>query len=357
MNFSKNFLRSLFALCCFAVMPATVTATEFNLDQQIASLRDSIESGFKQTTGLGFAKFDCDFPSNWPTSQEFFCEATDTEGDQFTYHMWAELDSEDLSYSMSQSVQQLNPSGLAALSQPSDLFLEAFISEDWDTVHSSLSPKLMEQLALEDLKKLLQPTRSELGSIGAAKAKRYSTPGSGIHQLEYYLETSQGKAVARFRFRIGGDSNARIMAFLVTSIPASPLHVKLLSEIGKTVLGRFFDKPIVRLEGSLQGLKYIGDNIDIRAVLSDNTSVAIHVLQNGTALDLDPSDYFFQILDARTLLRLHLNSKSVVASNINCPYEVTPDNQEMECTVTLSEGPDTRFKLLRRGGKHRLIEL
>lgn len=341
-------------MCCFVVTP--VTASEVNLDERVASLRTSVEAEFMQRTGLGFDQFNCDFPSNWPTSQEFSCIAIDTEGDQFTYQMRVELGSEDLAYLTSQSVQQLNPSGLATLSQPSDLFLQAFTNEDWKAVHHSLSPELMKQLTIDDVKKLIQPTRSELGSIGATKTKSYTTPSPGVHQLEYSMETSKGLAVARFRYRIDSDNKAQIMAFLVTSIPGSPLHVKLLSDTGKSVLAQFFDKPIVRLEGPLQDLKYIGDNVEIRAVLSDNTSAAVYALQKGTALDLNPNDYYFQILDATILLKLHLNSKQITSSHIDCPYEVTPDNQEMECAVTLTDGSDARYTLIRRGGKHRLIE-
>lgn len=322
-----------------------------------ASIRAHTESQFKATTGLGFVSFDCAYPNGWPGSREILCDATDEEGDQFIYRLYFEADQREPRSSMMQPVEQLNPEGLAVLSQPSNAFMQAFARSNWNAAFDVLSPPLQQQLGRQGLRDILEPMKSQFGVVKNPVAVFYASPSEGLHQLNYSFDSDQGKAVGRFRLTIDANNSAQIVGFLVTAEPGSPLHAHLLEQSGKDILARYFDQPIVDVDGSFDQLNYIGDNVQINVVLEDGTSVAARIEQFGTSYDLDTNDFRFQVLDAVTVIGLHLASSEQAASSIDCPASVTPDGGYLDCQVTTADGTTRTLRLMRRGGQHRLAEV
>jgi hypothetical protein len=331
-------------------------ASNPELDGTTQKIRGYLEAQFKETTGLGFKEFHCNYPNNWPTNRELVCEATDDESDRFIYRLIFETGQDDPRASMMQPVTQLNPSGLSVLSRPCEAFLLAFAQEDWDAVLASLSPELRNQLGLDGLREILAPLRSMFGNITESQALYYATPSPGLHQLEFSFVTELGEAVGRFRLRIDGQNNPQIVSFLLTAKPGSSLQSVLLEDIGKKVLARFFDQPIKGIEGPFDSLMYVGDNTEVSVMLQDGSSIATRIEQHGSTSDVDGNDYRFQILDAKTLIGMHLSSTFQSVKTIDCPTNVVPDGGLIDCTVTFSDGSNTILRLMRRGGEHRLVE-
>jgi len=316
--------------------------------------RGELESQFRAATGLGFSAFDCAFPQGWPNSREILCDATDEEGDTFLYRLLRVEGQGAPRIIMKQPVGQLNPEGLATLRKPTDAFLAAFIDRDWPAVLASVSPSFESQLGLEDLQALLAPMRDRLDSVGKPQASHYASPSEGLHQLEYSLESSPGEAVGRFRLRFDAQGDPQIVSFLITAKPGSPLYIDLLQDTGKAVLNQFFDQPILRIDGPLHQLLYLGDHVEITLVLADDSRAKARIEQHASAYDLDTDDFRFQVLDASTLIRLHLASQGQTASSIDCPQTVVPDGGTLDCRVTVEDGLTSTARLMRQGGDHRL---
>ena len=319
-------------------------------------IRSYLENQFKEVTGLGFKEFRCDFPDSWPNSREFICFATDEESDRFIYRVIFKEGQDDPLVSMSQPASQLNPSGLAAISAPGDAFLLAFAEEDWEGALASVSKELREQLGLEGMRNILAPLKARLGTVSNPKVRFYANPRQGLHQLDYTLDSDQGKVLGRLRMIIDSENKPQILGFLVTAEPGTPLQAKLLEETGKAVLGQFFDQPISRIEGPLDSLQFIGENAELEVILEDGSRVMARVEQHGSTYDTDSNDYRFQVLDARTLIGLTLASGDKKVKAIDCPSDVTPDGGQLDCTVTFADESTTTFRLMRRGGEHRMAE-
>jgi hypothetical protein len=333
---------------CLANSPADNVPTQ--------EIRGYLENQFRGITGLGFKEFRCDYPDTWPASREFMCFATDEENDQFIYRIVFQPEQNAPLVSMIQPVSQLNPSGLSVLSQPCEAFLAAFANEDWNNAFASLSRELREQLGIDGLKKILVPLREKLGSVSEPQPRYYANPSQSLHQLEFLLNTEPGNAVGRFRLRIDSNNKPQIISFLITAEPGSPLQSLLLKDIGKTVLTQFFDQPIDKIDGPLESLEFIGDNAELQVVMQDGSSVMARIEQKGSTSDIDSNDYSFHVLDARTLIRLYLSSGEQPVQTIECPTDVAPDGGFIDCVVTFNDGSNTDYRLMRRGGEHRLAE-
>jgi hypothetical protein len=351
-SWPKHFLLVLFGLAfletAFASEAETVTVTQ--------GIRSELESQFRAATGLGFKAFDCEYPRGWPASREIPCSATDEENDRFFYRLMREAGQAEPRMSMKQPVNQLNPEGLAVLRQPADAFLSAFIQGDWEAVLATLAPSFQSEIGLEGVRSVLAPIQSGLGTVDKPRAMYYATPSEGLHQLDYALESEPADAIGRFQLRFDGGGSPQIVAFLITSEPGTPLHEQMLKSTGEALLGQFFDQPVERLEGPLDRLVYIGDNEELRLVLADGSSVKARVEQHGTSWDMDSNDYRFQVLDARTLIGLHLASVGRSVASIDCPEDVAPDGGALDCVVTDGSGFASTVRLMRRGGDHRLVD-
>jgi hypothetical protein len=83
--------------------------------------------------------------------------------------------------------------------------------------------------------------------------------------------------------------------------------------------------------------------------------VKARIEQHGSTWDMDSNDYRFQLLDARTLIGLHLASVGRSATSIDCPGDVAPDGGSLDCVVTDASGSTSTVRLMRRGGDHRLV--
>ncbi len=331
-------------------------ANNESLEMATREIRGHLENQFKEVTGLGFREFHCDYPDTWPTSREFTCFATDDESDHFIYRIILGEGQEGPLISMMQPASQLNTSGLATISRPVEAFLIAFVAEDWDGALASLSPELRDKLGLEGLRDILAPLRARLGNVSNPEVRFYASPQEGLHQLEYTLDSAQGGVVGRFRLRIDSENNPQVIAFLVTSEPGGPLQAILLEETGKAALGQFFDQPIRRIDGPLDSLRYIGDNVNLDVTLQDGSTVKARIEQHGSSFDVDGNDYRFNVLDARTLIGLYLASSDRPVKVIDCPGSVAPDGGHVDCMVTFTDDSRKEFRLLRRGGEHRLVE-
>jgi hypothetical protein len=318
-------------------------------------IRSELESQFRSATGLGFKAFDCEYPRGWPASREIPCKATDEEDDRFFYRLLRAEGQNEPRVTMRQPAEQLNPEGLEVLRRPTDAFLLAFMRNDWQAALASLAPSFESQLGLEGVRDILAPVKAEFGTIENSRATYYATPSEGLHQLDYALAVEQGDAIGRFRLRFDAGGNPQIISFLVTAEPGSRLHTRMLESTGKTVLGQFFDQPIGRLEGPLDRLAYIGDHEELLLVLVDGGSVKARVEQHGSTWDMDSNDYRFQVLDARTLIGLHLSSMGRSFASIDCPGDVAPDGGSLDCVVTDPSGSTSTVRLMRRGGEHRLV--
>ena len=337
-------------------LPVTSSASETPPDTATQELRHFLENQFKGVTGLGFKAFRCEYPVTWPTSRELTCYATDEENDRFIYQIASRAGEEDPFVSMMQPVEQLNPSGLSAISRPCEAFLEAFAQANWEGALAALSTELGEQLGIAGLRDILAPLRSELGTVAEPMARYYASPSQGLHQIEYAMDTGAGQAVGRFRLRIDSQNNPQIVSFLVTAEPGSALQAVLLERVGKEVLGQFFDQPINKIVGPLEELRYIGDNAELELTLQDGSSIMARIEQHGSTSDVDSNDYRFQVLDARTIIGLHLASRDQSVKTIDCPSNVAPDGGHVDCAVTFAGGTSTTMRLMRRGGSHRLVE-
>lgn len=318
-------------------------------------IRGELEARFRAATGLGFKDFDCDYPRGWPGSREIPCRATDEEDDRFFYRLMREEGQEEPRFTMKQPVDQLNPEGLAVLREPADAFLAAFVLGDWEAVRASLAPSFGAQLGVEGVRDALGPVKADFGTLGNARAEYYATPSEGLHQLDYAIAAEPGNAIGRFHLRFNAEGTPEIVSFLVTAEPGTALHAKLLESTGKAALGQFFDQPVQRLEGPLDRLAYIGDSEELRLVLADGTSVKARIEQHGSTWDMDSNDYRFQLLDARTLIGLHLASVDRSVASIDCPEDVAPDGGFLDCVVTEASGSTSTVRLMRRGGDHRLV--
>ncbi len=343
-------------LVLFAALCATFCqASEAETAGITEGLRGELENQFRATTGLGFTAFDCEYPRGWPESREILCSATDEEDDRFFYRLLREEGQDEPRVTMKQPVDQLNPEGLAVLRRPTDAFLSAFIEGDWAAVMAAVSPAFESQLGQEGLRNILEPIRTRLDSVGNPQARFYATPSEGLHQLDYSLATDPGDAVGRFQLRFDPEGRPQIVSFLVTAEPGTALHGALLESTGKAVLGQFFDQPVQRIEGSLAQLRYIGDHEEVSLVLADDSRRMARVEQHGSTHDMDSNDYRFQVLDARTLIGLHLASIGQSASSIDCPRDVVPDGGILDCVLTDESGGTSTVRLQRRGGDHRLV--
>jgi hypothetical protein len=340
-----------------AVFSSWCQAGDAELAGITEGIRGELETQFRASTGLGFRDFDCTYPQGWPDSREILCSATDDEDDRFFYRLLREEGEDEPRVTMKQPVDQLNPEGLAILRQPTDGFLSAFIKKDWDAVMASVSPSFESQLGLEGIRNILAPIHTQMGSAGNPQATYYATPSEGLHQLDYSLTTEPGEALARFRLRLDSGGNPQIVSFLVTAEPGTALHGELLEHTGKAVLGQFFDLPIQRIDGPLEQMVYLGDQEEISLVLADDSRIRARIEQHGSASDMDSNDYRFQILDARTLIGLHLASVGQSVTSIDCPQEVAPDGGSIDCAVTTEGGSVSAIRLMRRGGDHRLMDL
>lgn len=352
-----RFLTCLTVTVACLVLPESSMANDAEFAETTEGIRGHLEAQFKAVSGLGFKAFNCQYPKNWPAGSEIVCNATDEENDRFIYRLIFAPGQDEPRVSMIQPVSQLDPSGLAAISRPCDAFFIAFAKRDWGAALATLSPELQRQLGLDGLRETLAPLRDAFGNVANPAASFYATPSEGLHQLEYTFNTEQGEAVGRFRMRFDGQSNTQIVSFLLTAEPGSRLQSLLMEEIGKKVLAQFFDQPVQRIDGRLDSLMYVGDNIEVNVILEDGTSILTRVEQHGTTSDIDSNDYRFQVLDAKTLIDLHTSSSSKPAAAIECPIEAAPDGGSVDCAVTFADGSNTTLRLMRFGGEHRLVEL
>jgi hypothetical protein len=339
-------------------MVTTIAVAESpSAEELTALLRESLETQFQISTGLGFSRFHCDIPAGLQQPpRELTCQATDEEGDRFYYRLTSAEDRQPPSVSTSQPVSQLNPSGLAVLERPCLEFLSAFERLDWSSAYSSLSPELQTAISRNDFEASLVPVRRMLGELRNTEAKNYSSPSPGLHSIEYELASEGGDAVARFRLKFSDDEKAQIMAFLVTSRPGSELQAKLLSAVGRQVLSNVLGQQVKEIKAPLADLELIGDVVEGTAKLDGGDEAMIRVEQHQTAHDLDGNDYRFQVLEVSWLIRTHLVSTGQAPSRIDCPARKAPDGGEVECTVTLEDGSQRSITIARRGGEHRLVQ-
>jgi hypothetical protein len=324
---------------------------------KVQEIREPLEQQFRDVTGLGFDRFDCD-PLPTPTERwELTCEAVDEEGDRFIYRIVSDGSGEAPSVSMSQPVTQLNPAGLERIAKPCEAFIDAFDERDWQVIHAQLEADFQASFPVERVEAILLPLRNEFGHIGSKRAVRYGSPQRGVHQLEFSIVTDHGEAAGRFRLAFVDDENVRIIGFLLTAQPGSELQAHLLAQQGAAAIRPFLDQSVVSLEGPFSDLRRIGDAAELSASLESGATIAVRVEQTGTTHDLDANDYVFQILDAPTLVRHQLTSSGFSPQEVDCPVRVVPDGGETGCTATLSDSSTRRFTLARRGGEHWLREI
>jgi hypothetical protein len=345
-----------FLLCPVLALHAGLAAASQQPETLTRELRGVLEDQFRASTGLGFSDFHCDLPHDTPPARELTCNATDEEGDVFHYRIVADHPEDPPRVSMSQPVSQLDPAGLASIEEPCIAFLEAFERAQWPAAHERLAPNLKSQLPVADLEASLAPMRELFGETSTIQARIYSTPDPGLHQLEYAVEAANGSAVARFQLQFIDDSEARIVAFLLSAEPGSELQGRLLTANGKNALSRLLERTVVDVRGPLHELELIGDAIEAEAVIDDGSSIAVWIGQHGSAHDLDGNDYSFRILDVPTIVHRHLASTGSAPRQVDCPQRVVPDGSRIDCTVVRTDGSERPVSILRRGGDHRLVE-
>jgi len=319
-------------------------------------LRQSLEAQFRESTGLGFSQFECDIPAVPKSRRELTCSAIDEEGDHFMYRVLFETEGQAPSFSTFQPVGQLNPEGLEMLQRPCLAFLDALARTDWAGAYKTLSPELQNSLSPAELEASLGPTLRALGKIRGHEAEYYSSPSPGLHRVDYALGTQGGDAVARFKLEVNDARQARIVAFLITSLPGSALQAKLLQESGRATLAPLFGQPVSRIEAPLSELRLLGDAVEGTAVLDDGSKIRIRVEQTHSAYDLDGNDYRFQVLDVAWLIRRYLVSTGETPRDVQCPAPVAPDGGSVECVATLADGSVRTLRIARRGGDHRMLK-
>lgn len=334
-----------------------MAGTDSDPAANVQEIRAPLEQQFRDTTGLGFDRFDCD-PLPPPAERwELTCEAVDEEADRFTYHIVSDGSGEAPNVSMSQPVTQLDAAGLERIAKPCEAFIGAFDERDWQVAHAQLEADFQASFPLERIEAILLPLRNEFGRMGSTRAVLYSSPQPGVHQLEFSTDTDHGEAVGRFRLAFIDDENVRIIGFLLTAQPGSALQARLLAQQGAAAIRPFLDQPVGSLAGPFADLRRIGDAAELTATLESGATIAVRVEQTGSAHDLDANDYVFQILDAPTLVRHHLTSSGHSPQEVDCPVRAVPDGGEVGCTATLSDSSTRGFILARRGGEHRLREI
>ncbi|MCZ7599599.1 MAG: DUF4019 domain-containing protein [Gammaproteobacteria bacterium] len=314
------------------------------------------EPRFRDMTGLGFTRFTCAVPDDGPPGREFTCDATDEEGDLFHYRIVAADPEGQPMVWMSQPVVQLNPEGLAVIERPCLAFLDAFAAGRWDEAHRQFSDQFRQRTTAEGLREALTDVRASLGTVVARDARLYATPQPGLHQLQYALETTGGRAVARFLLQFVAEGEARIVAFVVLAEPGTELQARLLSMVGREALESILSRPVADIRGPLDELAILGDAVEGEAVFDDGSAISIRVEQDGSVHDFDRDDYRFQVLDVPTILRLHYEAQGTAIEEARCPRPVTPDGGQLYCTVNLGDGSERTVTVMRRGGQHRLVD-
>jgi len=343
-------------ICLMLIAKASVAAEPMGAAEMSDRLRQELEVQFIDSTGLGFASFECDLPGDGSRPREFTCQAVDVEGDRFFYRIVFHDNGEAPLITTSQPVSQLNAAGLAALERPCLAFLNAFQREEWNEAYLELSKQFQADVSLSELEFVLAPLHQAIGKVEAINAELYTTPSPGLHGLEYALKTAGGEAVARFQLRFDDDENARIVAFLVTAEPGTALQAALLSASGIQTLSGLLGQAVVRIDAPLANLERLGDSVEGKVWLIDGSELAIRVAQFGSAHDLDGNDYRFQVLDVPWLINRYLVSTGATPSQINCPSRVAPDGGRIECMVTFEDGSERSIALARREGEYRLVE-
>jgi len=341
---------------CLIFSTAVAAAEQPSPEELTATLRQSLEEQFESSTGLHFSSFQCNMEGDFRPRMELTCDATDEEGDYFTYRLVVKDQDQPPVVKVFQPIDQLNPAGREMLERPCLAFLGAFERADWLEAYNGLSPELQGVISPAEFEASLEPIKQALGDLQDIEAKSYSSPSPGLHVLEYALTTEGGDGVARFRLQLTNDEQAQIIAFLVTARPGSALQAKLLSESGRQTLTPLLGQPVKQIKAPLSSLELLGDAVEGIAVMADGKEVPIRVEQHGTAYDLDGNDYRFQVLDVSWLIRQYLVSTGVEAAEIDCPAPTAPDGGEIECAATMEDGSRRQITIARRGGDHRLVQ-
>lgn len=343
----------LAALLLAAILPGSAAEAA---DGAIDALRAELETEFRRATGLGFLSFGCDERSV-PGADELRCEAVDEEGDRFFYRLWSGDGERPATSVVWQPVAQLDTEGLTWLRAPTDRYLEAFARHDWPALRSTLTAAFGNEFNAERLAELLRPLRDAAGEIGSYEPVLYNAPSQGRHALEYRIAAVEGELLGRFRIAADEAGNARVEAFLMIPEPGSPLAIRSRRGQAASVLGALLGQPVAEVRVPLARLGRAGDSAEGEVVLEDGSMVAVRAAQVAPTTDFDGNDYRFQVLEAEWLIRSHLVAAGRSPSAVECPRRVVPDGDALDCAASIDNGTSKRFRLLRRGGDHRLVEV
>lgn len=346
--------RSMLAVLALAVtLPGSAAETP---DRALDALRAELESEFRGATGLGFRNFDCDDRS-LPGASELRCEAVDDEGDRFFYRLWSGDGERPATSVVWQPVTQLDTDGLTWLRAPTDRYIDAFARRDWQALQSTLTTPFGNEFDAERLAKLLAPLRDAAGEVARYEPLLYNSPSEGRHALEYRIGAAEGELLGRFRLAADEAGNARVEAFLMIPEPGSPLAIESRRGQAASALGALLGRPVTEVRLRFEQLARAGDAAEGEVVLEDGSRVAVRAAQVGPTTDFDGNDYRFQVLEAEWLIRSHLVSAGRPPGAVDCPRRVVPDGDALTCSVSAGDGGTERFRLLRRGGDHRLVEV
>jgi hypothetical protein len=345
--------RKLFSICLvvgLAMLPLSAAAAENPID----ALRTQLEAGFREQTGLGFRAFECDTTPDHGPPLELSCDMVDEESDRFLYRIWYGRNDEQGQMSLWQPVDQLDADGLAWLRSPVDQFVAAFSKQQWDALQQTYLPALA-QVLTPSVGAVLSSLREGAGSITDYELLLYNSVAPGVHTLEAGLAGSEDRLVARFKLQSDEDGQARLSAFSVLPAPGTRLAAKVLADVAMQTLGSATGDKVVGLNFPLQELRRTGDVAEGEAILDDGTSIAIRGEQKSPSWDFDNNDYAFQVLEASWIIDDYLEGTGVTGASVSCPARTVPDGGRLTCIASGSDGSETSYELMRRGGEHRLL--
>ncbi|MCK7593734.1 hypothetical protein [Pseudomarimonas salicorniae] len=348
-------MRLLFAALCTLSTSAAIAQAAPPGNPAVDTVREALETPFREQTGLAFSRFDCDLPQDieQPGLVEFSCHATDEEGDRFTYRLWRDQDSGESMVSQWQPLEQVPPTVLAPLTEAADRFLEGFATADWPATAAARHPRLAESQSEADLAAALGALREGSGRIEARRAMLFSQPGPGTYALEYRLDSERGPLLARIQLRREGG-NTGVSGYLIVPEDGTRLAAAMLQEQATEALTPLIGAPINALNVDLERLQRAGDAEVAAAEYGDGQRIAVLVTRVGTAFDYEPLDYRFSILDVPWMVARHEVQSGRPESTVQCPGRVARDGGHLDCTVTRKDGSEVVYRVERQGGEHRM---
>jgi hypothetical protein len=320
-----------------------------------AAMREALEVELRTAAGYGYRSFACDIDQDVALGNRFECSAVTESGEQIEYSIGTTEEGGATVVLTSQPASQLTAEDRAILEAPCRAFLEDYGRRAWDPMYASFHPALREVVSAEGARAMLEPVRSDLGSVRGAELVTHAIHESGRHELVYALDCEHGAGQARFGIMVE-EEGTRLVAFVVTAAPGTPMQAAMLQEAAREMLGDLIGEPVVRVHAPLERLEKVGDAVEGSARLGDGRDVPIRAEQHGRKDDVQPIDCRFQVLDVPWLLRRMLAAQPAGVESVDCPQRVAVDGATMTCTATTGDGDRLALTIRRIGGDHRLVK-